>query len=245
MVMGALMHPHEQKEPNVRRALFTGVAIASLLTLGLAGPAQAAPQHRFPAKIAEVSVLHAVPKTPVDVYLNHKRILNDFQPGTLAGPLKVKAGTYTVSITAATAKNDRHPVIGPVKLKFHAARSYTVVAHLTASGKPTATSYLNTIKRTPKGEGRIIVRHDAAAPAVDVYVNGSRAMKHLKNPKQSVATLKAGTYSVAVTLAGKKAPVIGPAKVTIKKHTDTIVYAWGSAAQGNLTVAVQTVPTNR
>ncbi len=229
----------------MRKALFTGVAIASLLTLGLAGPAQASTQHRFAHHTAEVSVLHAVPKTPVDVYLNHKRILNDFQPGSLAGPLSVKAGTYTVTITAASAKNDRHPVIGPVRLKFVAARSYTVVAHLTASGKPTATSYLNTIKKTPKGDGRIIVRHDAAAPAVDIYANGARAMKNLKNPHQSKADLKAGTYSVAVTLAGKKAPVIGPAPVTIKKHTDTIVYAWGSAAQGNLTVAVQTVPTNR
>ena len=229
----------------MRKALFTGVAVAALLTLGVAGPAQATTQHRFAGHTAEVSILHAVPNTPVDVYLNHKRILNDFQPGTLVGPLSLKAGTYTVSITAATAKNDKHPVIGPVKLKFHAARSYTVVAHLTASGKPTATSYLNTIKTTPKGDGRIIVRHDAAAPAVDVYVDGKRAMKHLSNPKQSKANLKAGTYSVAVTLAGKKATVIGPADVKIAKNTDTIVYAWGSAAQGNLTVAVQTVKTNR
>lgn len=229
----------------MRKALFTGVAIASLLTLGLAAPAQASTPHRFPGKTAEVSVLHAVPNTPVDVYLNHKRILNDFKPGTLAGPLSVKAGTYTVTITAATAKNDRHPIIGPAKLKFHSARSYTVVAHLTASGKPTATSYLNTIKKTPKGDGRIIVRHDAAAPAVDILVNGKVAMKHLTNPKQSKADIKAGTYSVAVALAGTKAPVIGPAKVKVKKYTDTIVYAWGSAAQGNLTVAVQTVPTNR
>jgi hypothetical protein len=229
----------------VRKALFTSVAVAALLSLGVAGPAQATTHHRFPGRTAEVSVLHAVPNTPVDVYLNHKRILNDFQPGALAGPLQVEAGTYTVSITAASARNDRHPVIGPVRLHFHAARSYTVAAHLTAAGKPTATLYLNTIKKTPKGSGRIIVRHIAAAPAVDVLVNGSAAMKHLTNPHQSKADLKAGSYSVAVALAGTTAPVIGPADVTIAKHTDTIVYAWGSAAQGDLTVAVQTVPTNR
>jgi hypothetical protein len=140
----------------VRRALFTGVAIAALLTLGVAGPAQATIHHRFPGRTAEVSVLHAVPNTPVDVYLDHKRILDDFQPGTLAGPLKVKAGTYTVSITAATATNDHHPVIGPVRLTFHAARSYTIAAHLTAAGEPTATLYLNTIKKTPRGSGRLL-----------------------------------------------------------------------------------------
>ena len=228
----------------MRKALFAGVAVAALLTAGMAAPAEAAP-HRFPGRTAEVSVLHAVPKTTVDVYLNHKRILNDFKPGTLAGPLNVKAGTYTVPITAATAKNDKKPIIGPAKLKFHAARSYTVAAHLTAKGKPTATLYLNTIKKTPKGDGRVIVRHIAAAPAVDILVNGKAAMKNLKNPHQSKANIKAGTYSVAVALAGTTKPVIGPVDVKVKKYTDTIVYAWGSAAQGNLTAAVQTVKTNR
>jgi hypothetical protein len=38
--------------------------------------------------------------------------------------------------------------------------------------------------------------------------------------------------------------VIGPADVKVKKRQDTIVYAWGSAQQGNLTVAVQTVTTH-
>lgn len=227
------------------KALFTGVAVAALLTAGVAGPAQAAPQHRFPGNTAEVSVLHAVPNTPVDVYVDHKRVLNDFKPGTLAGPLNLKAGTHTVTITAATAKNDSKPVIGPAKLSFHSKRSYTIAAHLTPAGKPTASLYLNTIKKTPKGDGRIIVRHTAAAPAVDIFANGTAAMKNLKNPHQSKADLPVGTYSVAVALAGTTAPVIGPADVPIKKYTDTIVYAWGSAAQGNLTVAVQTVPTNR
>ena len=240
---GAL-RAREMKESNVRRAVLSGIAAAALLTVGLVAPAQAAPAGHS-SGTAKVSVLHAVPKTPVDVYLNHKRILNDFQPGTLAGPLTVKAGTYTVSITAATAKNDKHPVIGPVKLKFAAHRDYTVAAHLTPAGKPTATLYLNTLKKTPKGEGRLIVRHIAAAPAVDVYANGALSMRHLTNPKQSKLNVPVGTYHVAVTLAGSKAPVIGPAPVKIKANADTIVYAWGSAAQGDLTVALQTVKTNR
>ncbi|WP_375387972.1 DUF4397 domain-containing protein [uncultured Amnibacterium sp.] len=228
----------------MRKALISGIAAAALLTVGLAAPAQAAPA-AHPAPTTKLSVLHAVPNTPVDVYLNHKRVLNDFKPGTLAGPLTVPAGTYTVTITAATAKNDKAPVIGPAKLKLVAHRNYTAVAHLTADGKPTASLYLNTLKKTPKGEGRVIVRHDAAAPAVDILVNGAAAMKSLQNPHQSKANLPVGTYKVAVALAGTTAPVIGPADVPVKANTDTIVYAWGSAAQGNLTVAVQTVKTNR
>ena len=228
----------------MRKALFSGIAAAALLTVGLAAPAQAAPVHH-PAPTTKLSVLHAVPKVPVDVYLNHKRVLNDFKPGTLAGPLTVKAGTYTVRITAATAKNDKHPVIGPVKIKLHAHRNYTVAAHLTAAGKPTATLYLNTLKKTPKGDGRLIVRHIAAAPAVDVFANGKASMKNLRNPKQSKANVPAGTYSIAVALAGTTQPVLGPVDLKVKKHTDTIVYAWGSAADKTLALAVQTVKTNR
>ena len=241
--MGPTSGPQQLKESNVRTALFSGIAAAALLTVGLAAPAQAAPvSHPATTKL---SVLHAVPNTPVDVYLNHKRVLNNFKPGTLAGPLTVKAGTYTVTIVGAAAKNDKKPVIGPAKIKLAAHRNYTVAAHLTPAGKPTASLYLNTLKKTPKGEGRVIVRHIAAAPAVDILVNGSVAMKNLKNPKQSKANLPVGTYSVAVALAGTTAPVIGPAAVPVKKNTDTIVYAWGSAAAGNLTVAVQSVKTNR
>ena len=228
----------------MRKALFSGIAAAALLTVGLAAPAQAAPVHH-PAPTTKLSVLHAVPKVPVDVYLNHKRVLNDFKPGTLAGPLTVKAGTYTVTIAGAKTKNDKKPIIGPAKIKLVAHRNYTVAAHLTADGKPTASLYLNTLKATPKGEGRVIVRHIAAAPAVDILVNGQAAMKGLTNPKQSKATLPAKTYSVAVALAGTTQPVLGPVDLKVKKHTDTIVYAWGSAADKTLALAVQTVKTNR
>lgn len=225
----------------MRKTLIAGAAIASLLTLGLGAPAQAA---NYSSGSTKVSVLHLIPNTPVDVYVNHKRLLNDFKPGTLAGPLTLKAGTYTVAIVAATATSEKNPVIGPVNLKFAAHRNYTVSAHLTADGKPTASLYLNSIKRTPAGDGRLIVRHNAAAPAVDVLVNGEAGMKGLTNPKQSKLDVPVGTYSAAVALAGTTKPVIGPANITIAKRTDTIVYAYGSAKAGNLNVFVQTVKTN-
>ena len=226
----------------MRRALLTTAAAAALLALGTAPTAEAATHHH--SSKAVVSILHAVPNTPVDVYLNHHKILDDFQPGTLTPPLKVKGGHYTVTITAATATNDKFPIIGPAVFGFKGGRNYTVVAHLDASGAPTATKYRNTLARTPRGKGRLIVRHDAAAPAVDVFADGRLTMRGLTNPRQSKLNVRTGTYSIAVALSGTTAPVIGPADVVVKKRQDTIVYAWGSAAQGNLTVAVQTVKTH-
>jgi hypothetical protein len=223
------------------RSLLTGLTVGAVAVVGAVVPAQAAPSH---SADAVVSILHAVPKTPVDVYVNHHRLLNDFQPGTFAGPLDVKAGRYTITITAATATNDRHPVIGPLTVRFAAHQNYTVAAHLTASGAPTATLYRNPLEATANESGRLIVRHDAAAPAVDVLANGAAIIKGLTNPGQRTLRVKEGTYSAAVALAGTTKPVIGPAKVRIDEGMDTIVYAWGSAKAGNLMLAVQTVYTH-
>jgi hypothetical protein len=44
---------------------------------------------------ATVSVLHAVPDTPVDVYANGERLIDDFQPGTLTDPLELPAAATT------------------------------------------------------------------------------------------------------------------------------------------------------
>ena len=221
------------------RILMLAGAIGLASAIGVAAPAQAwSGSHDD----ATVSIVHAVPNTPVDVYVNHHRLLNDFQPGTIAGPLKLERGTYMVSITAATAKNDHHPVIGPVKLTFRAHRNYSVVAHLTAKGAPTATLYRNSLARTGSGKGRLIVRHDAAAPAVDVRANGALLIKHLTNPHQAARVVPAKTYSVRVNLAGTSTTAIGPVDLKVKAHTDTIVYAWGSAAQHNLMVLVQRIP---
>ena len=221
-----------------RTTLVVGAALGVLAAVGLAAPAQASGWSHHPVRTAEVSVFHGVPKTPVDVYVDHKRVLNDFQPGTFAGPLKVKAGTYVVDITAAT-------IIGPVSLKFAPGGNYTIAAHLTASGAPTATLYRNDLAPTPRGDGRLIVRHDAAAPAVDILAGGAPVVKSLTNPHEAKLSVPAGTVQAAVALAGSTVPVIGPAAVTLKTHTDTIVYAWGSAADGTLALAVQTVAVSK
>jgi hypothetical protein len=220
------------------RSLLAGLTLGATAAVSAVLPAQAVTPS---APDATVSVLHAVPETPVDVYVNHHKLLNDFQPGTFAGPLEVAPGRYVITITAATARNDHHPVIGPLTVRLAARRNYTIAAHLTAAGAPTATAYTNRLAATGEGFGRLIVRHDAAAPAVDVLANGSAIVRGLTNPHQAALRVRAGSYRTAVALAGTTAPVIGPARVAVRDGEDTIVYAWGSAKAGNLALAVQRV----
>lgn len=206
------------------------------LALALAGATPA-----FAADEAQLSVLHGVPGLTVDVWVNGERTLDDFEPGDLAGPLALPAGTYTVAITAADAMDDSAPAIGPVDLPLAANGNYTAVAHLDAAGAPTATLFTNDVSTTAAGQGRLIVRHTAAAPAVDVLAGGSAVITNLANPAEAKLDLAAGTLSAAVAATGTTAPVIGPADVTVTEGSATIVYAWGSLDDDNLALAVQTI----
>ncbi|KQM59670.1 DUF4397 domain-containing protein [Agreia sp. Leaf210] len=219
----------------MRKTLIAGIAAGALVAVAAALPASAAEGD------AQLSVLHAVPGVTVDVYVNGALTLDDFTPGTLAGPLPLPAGTYSVAITASDAADASSPLIGPVDLALAANGNYTAVAHLDAAGKPTATLFTNDTATLAAGEGRLTVRHVAAAPAVDVLAAGSPVITNLANPGESVLTLPAGTVSASVAATGTTDPVIGPADVDVAEGTNTIVYAWGSLADGNLALAVQTI----
>ena len=195
----------------------------------------------YAADGAKLSVLHAVPDLTVDVYVDGKLTLDDFKPGTLAGPLDLKAGSYEVAITASDAADDSDPAIGPVELTLEDGGNYTAVAHLEEGGDPTATLFTNDTSRTDAGQGRLTVRHTAAAPAVDVLAGGDAVISDLSNPDEKVLDLDAGTISASVAAAGTTDPVIGPADVTVSEGKNTIVYAWGSLDDDNLDLAVQTI----
>lgn len=219
-------------------------AMTLLAALAMAGPAEAGTWHHGDAGSAKLSVLHGVPGLTVDVWVDGKLTLDNFTPGTLAGPLDVPDGDHKIAITGADATSADNPVIGPVTVDLKAGRDYTAVAHLADDGTPTATLFTNDTSASPDGKGKLTVRHVAAAPAVDVLAGGTAVIEGLTNPDQETLTLTAGTVSASVAAAGTTTPLIGPADVKITEGKNTIVYAWGSLAENNLGVAVQVVDSS-
>ncbi|GAA1149820.1 DUF4397 domain-containing protein [Nesterenkonia lutea] len=217
------------------------LATTAVVGLAIAGSAAPAFADEHEGASAHLSVLHAVPDLPVDVYVNGELTLDDFAPGDLAGPLELPGGDYEVAITAADAEDDSDPVLGPVDLTLEEGMNYTAAAHLDAEGAPTVTAFENDASELAAGEGRLTVRHVAAAPEVDIWANGEVAVEALANPDEAALELPAGTLEAAVSLTGESDPVIGPADVEVAEGTSTIVYAWGSAEDGNLALATQTV----
>lgn len=222
----------------MKTRIMAGSVAGAFLLAALAIPVSASA-----ATNAQLSVLHGVPGVTVDVWVNGALTLNDFKPGTLAGPLSLPPATYSVAITAsdATSATDK-VVIGPVDLPLADGGNYTAVAHLDPAGKPTATLFSNDISKTTPGQGRLTVRHVAAAPAVDVLAGTSPVIKGLTNPKEQILNLAPATISASVVAAGTTTPaLIGPADVPVVEGQNTIVYAYGSLADRSLAVAVQTI----
>jgi hypothetical protein len=216
---------------SLRAAGVVGTAGALVL---LATPATA-------ADTATVSVLHAVPDTPVDVYANGERLIDDFQPGTLTDPLELPAGSYDLALFPADAADGSgDPLLSADGVAVPAGANATVVAHLTADGQPALTPFVNDVSAVPAGQARVTVRHTAAAPAVDVRAGGTPVAPGLTNPNEATLTVPAGTVSADVVLAGTQTVAIGPADLALAEGTTTIVYAWGSEEAG-FELAVQTI----
>ncbi|HLM62669.1 MAG TPA: DUF4397 domain-containing protein [Acidimicrobiales bacterium] len=189
---------------------------------------------------ARIHLIHGIPDTPVDVFANGEVVIPDFQFGdtqdlsdlggqTLAGLQVRPAGTEDVAIDGGD-------------LALPAEGNVTAIAHLDAEGTPTLTVFENDTAPIAAGQGRLVVRHTAAAPAVDVLANGEPAFTNLSNPNEAKADLPAGTISATVTATGTTEPaVIGPADLLITEGSSLIVYAVGSLEGGNLQTLTETI----
>lgn len=219
---------------NKLMVLLAGVLAAAF---GLASIATVGAQ----ATTGTVTVIHGVPGLTVDVYVNGDLTLEDFAPDTVTDPLELPAGDYDIEIFAADAdpESDDPAITGSATLP--AGANASIIAHLTADGAPTLGVFVNDTSEIASGEARLVVRHTAAAPAVDVLANGDALFTDLANPDEAKADVPADTYAAAVAAAGTTDPVIGPVDLTLDAGTAYFVYAVGSLEDENLNVLVQTI----
>ncbi len=222
--------------PTMRPIVATaGIAGALALTTAFAGPASAAPD-------ATVTVFHGVPDLTVDVYANGTEVISDFRPGQFSDPLQLPAGSYDLQVFANGEKpGTDQPAIEATDVKVTSGLDATVAAHLQENGNPALTVFANDTSPVTAGDSRLTVRHVAAAPTVDVRADGSVLFEGLANPDGASADVPTGGYSADVVLAGSDQVALGPADLKLAEGTQTIAYAWGSADDGTLQLASQTM----
>jgi hypothetical protein len=219
---------------RMSRAIRLITALGLILTLSVAGVASAS------SHTGTVTVVHGVPGLTVDVYVNGDLTLEGFQPGAITDPLELEAGTYDIEIRAAGEPADSEPAIAG-SAEVLAGINASIVAHLAEDGTPSLAVFLNDVTTIQAGETRLTVRHAAAAPAVDVWVDGEVAISDFVTGDEATLDVPAASYNVAVSAAGDDQPVLGPADFDLGEGTSYIVYAIGSLDDGSLDLLVQTI----
>jgi hypothetical protein len=219
------------------KRLITGAAAALLLVATGSAAADARPSQEAGARI---HLLHGIPDTPVDVEANGENVIEGFEFGDTED-LSALAGQTLAGLTVKPAGTDDVAIDGG-DLALPAEGNVTAVAHLDAEGTPTLTVFENDTSAVAAGQGRLVVRHTAAAPAVDVKANGEVAFSNLSNPNEAAADLPAGTVSAEVVPTGADEPVvIGPADLPVAEGSSLIVYAVGSLDGGTIQTLTETI----
>ena len=186
----------------MRRVIAVSAATAAVaLPLAFTTPAAAADD-------ASVVVVHGVPDLTVDVYGSadaeysaDELLLEDFAPGTVTDPVALPGGTYNLAVFPAGDDPTGDPAIEANDVEVPAGANISVVAHLDEGGTPVLTPFVNDVSATAAGEGRLVVRHTAAAPAVDILAGGEPVFTGLTNPNEDSADLPAGSSSTDASAA--------------------------------------------
>jgi hypothetical protein len=222
-----------------RSTLALGGALALAVALATGGTALA--EEDAAQDTGTVYVVHGVPDTPVDVYVDGQRAIDDFRPGTSQGPVELPAGSHQVALFPADAADGSGSPLLSASADVPSGGNVTLAAYLDESGNPKISPFVNDVGSVPAGQARLVVRHTAAAPTVDVLAGGQPVVEGLSNGDQKALEVPAGSVSAAVAAAGTTDPVIGPADLNLQEGTATFVHAVGKLDGGQLSLVTFTV----
>lgn len=231
------------------RSIISFLAVIALSFPGH-GAYSASPKAKSTDKV-NYSFLHAIPlgngADKVDVYSNNKLLLDNAIPGQLSR-FTVDRGTIQIKVYAdgITPASSTPALLISKEIYLVNGADVTFVAQLNQSAKPELNIYKNMITAPGKKRSWLTIRHVAAAPAVDIRTDGKVAFSSVSNSVERKSSLAIKTYSVDAVLPDTHTTIVIPAAtITLKSDVNTVVYAWGSAAQNNLKFAIQEIPVRK
>ncbi|MGF1647278.1 MAG: DUF4397 domain-containing protein [Kineosporiaceae bacterium] len=195
------------------------------------------------AETTDVTIVHGLDGLVVDVFVDGALAVDDFEYTNIV-VAELEPGDYTVQVKASDASEAEDPAAEPAILETAAtvgADPFTVVAQLDAAGAPTLGVYTDDFSEPADGEARVTVRHAAAAPEVDILVDGASAGL-IENGDQLSADLPAATYDVEVQAGGATVEALTPGEVELPAGSSVIAYAVGSLEGQTLDLIVDIIP---
>ncbi len=197
------------------RKLLSLLAVLTALAALVLAPAAQAHDHGFPApRPAKLSLVHGIPgdslgasrSLPAQIrayrLFDGVQVFDDVPFPTATDPITVRPGIYRIQVRVkeASVTLTRWTHIGP-------GENVSAVAYLTDSGRlsnpagrpqPRLGIFTNDATSPGAGKARVIVRHLADAPAVDVLAGGSTLINALSNGSSATAVVPAGSYPISV-----------------------------------------------
>jgi len=189
----------------------------------------------------QVVVVHGVPDLTVDVYVNGDLTLEDFEFGTVAGPLTLPAGTYELEVYPAGADPSATDPALSGSADLPGGAYATIAAYLQEGGDPTLGVFVENNSNIDAGNARITARHLADFGAVDILANDGAVWEGVVNGVGADIEVPADTYNIKVTAAGDPGTVAFDADLNLAEGTNTIAYAIGSVAGGTFQVVANTI----
>jgi hypothetical protein len=222
-------------------AVAGGLLLATAMVLVAPAPAGAADE-------GGVRVVHGVRGLVADVYVDGKLVLETFQPERNTDPLRVPAGDHEVEVRSAGAATTEAPLLTGT-LEVTAGEVTSAVVHLNADGDPALTQFTDDDAAIPAGQTRVVVRHVAAAPPIDVRLDGDALAEDLANTEEAEREVAAGSHEVSVTQTGTSTEITPAQDVPFAEGAATAMYLIGDQEAGTLgwlavpVTGLQSVPT--
>lgn len=237
------------------------------LTIGLAlvGLASSALRAVDPSTEAAVRVVHGIPDLNVDVVVSGPEdiTLSKFTFGAMTDPVGLEPGTYAIEVFVLDDGGSRvEPPALEAEATLGAGDNFSVVAHLTEDGAPKLSFFANNFMAEDTGKSRVVIRHAAAAPAVDIlllrevswrwfrWYSSMLWIRDLANSEQfpqdvnDPVDVEPGDYAALIYPAEGKGwrrrPVAPLQKFALDEGTAYTVYAVGSLAGETFQLLLQT-----
>jgi hypothetical protein len=149
---------------------------------------------------ATLTAVHGIPglPEPVDVYVNEAYAFS-FDFPQILGPVALDAGPTLVEVKLGDL------TVLSEKVWLAPNRDYSASAHLTETGAISLSFYMNDLSPLRPGTTRLIARHNAQAPAVEIRIAASRATEwqfsipNFANRNQAgPLDIEAGTYDIGL-----------------------------------------------
>jgi hypothetical protein len=213
-----------------RRAVLVGTLVAGLawLTLLASGPGAAAQEAPSAPGSATVTLVHGLRGVVADVYVDGNQVLSAFAPERITDPMPLAAGSHQIEVFGVADDPNGPPLVAKT-LDLPATGSFSAVLHTGSDGDARLTVYSDDASPVPPGAARVVVRHAAAAPAIDVKVDGRSVVAGLTNPKEAGTQTAPGSHTLEVRDNGRGTQVIAPQTLPIEEGTSTNLYLVGSA----------------